>query len=59
MLEAIYSRRSIRKYADELVSCSTIEKIIDAGRVALSAKNRQPWKYPSDYENYTNFNCCS
>lgn len=45
MLEAIYSRRSIRKYTDEPVSRSTIEKIIDAGRVAPSAKNRQPWKY--------------
>ena len=36
---------SIRKYTDEPVSRSIIEKIIDAGRVAPSAKNRQPWKY--------------
>ena len=45
MLEVIYSRRSIRKYTSEPVSRSIIEKIIDAGRVAPSAKNRQPWKY--------------
>ena len=45
MLEEIYSRRSIRKYASEPISRSIIEKIIDAGRVAPSAKNRQPWKY--------------
>lgn len=45
MLEEIYSRRSIRKYTNEPISCSIIEKIIDAGRVAPSAKNRQPWKY--------------
>lgn len=45
MLEEIYSRRSIRKYTYEPISCSIIEKIIDAGRVAPSAKNRQPWKY--------------
>lgn len=45
MLEAIYSRRSIRKYTDEPVSHLVIEQIIDAGRVAPSAKNRQPWKY--------------
>ena len=45
MLEAIYSRRSIRKYTDEPVSRSTIEEIIDAGRVAPSASNRQTWKY--------------
>lgn len=44
-LETIYSRRSIRKYTDEQVSRYNIEQIIDAGRVAPSAKNRQPWKY--------------
>ena len=44
-MEVIYSRRSIRKYTNEPVSRSIIEKIIDAGRVAPSAKNRQPWKY--------------
>lgn len=45
MLEVIYSRRSIRKYTNKPVPHSIIEKIIDAGRVAPSAKNRQPWKY--------------
>lgn len=30
---------------DKPVSRSIVEKIIDAGRVAPSAKNRQPWKY--------------
>lgn len=44
-LETIYSRRSIRKYTDEQVSRYIIEQIIDAGRIAPSAKNRQPWKY--------------
>lgn len=43
--DPIYSRRSIRKYTSEPVSRSIIEQIIDAGRVAPSAKNRQPWKY--------------
>ncbi len=43
--EAIYSRRSIRKYKKESISRFIIEQIIDAGRVAPSAKNRQPWKY--------------
>lgn len=45
MLEAIYTRRSVRKYTDEPVSRTIIEQITDAGRVAPSAKNRQPWKY--------------
>lgn len=44
-LETIYSRRSIRKYTDKQVSRYIIEQIIDAGRIAPSAKNRQPWKY--------------
>jgi len=41
----IYNRRSIRKYLDKQVSKELIEQIIDAGRVAPSAKNRQPWRY--------------
>lgn len=43
--EAIYNRRSIRKYKEDPISRFIIEQIIDAGRVAPSAKNRQPWKY--------------
>lgn len=42
--DVIYSRRSIRKYAKEEISKETLESIIDAGRVAPSAKNRQPWQ---------------
>ena len=43
--EAIYTRRSIRKYEEKPISKDVLEQIIDAGRVAPSAKNRQPWKY--------------
>lgn len=43
--DAMYNRRSIRKYMKKPVEQSVIEQIIDAGRVAPSAKNRQPWKY--------------
>lgn len=42
---AIYDRRSIRKYQDKEVSMELIEQLIDAARMAPSAKNRQPWKY--------------
>ncbi len=45
MSDSIYSRRSIRKYLDKNVSKEMIEQVIDAGRMAPSAKNRQPWKY--------------
>lgn len=43
--DIINSRRSIRKYTDRDVSLSDIEQILEAGRVAPSAKNRQPWRY--------------
>jgi len=39
------NRRSIRKYTHQAVSKADIEKIIQAGILAPSAKNRQPWKY--------------
>lgn len=42
---AIYDRRSIRKYQDREVPAEYIEQLIDAARMAPSAKNRQPWKY--------------
>ena len=45
MSYSIYNRRSIRKYLDKEVPKEMIEQIIDAGRMAPSAKNRQPWKY--------------
>ncbi len=44
-MNAIADRRSIRKYTNQAVSKADIEKIIQAGILAPSAKNRQPWKY--------------
>lgn len=38
-------RRSIRKYQNRMVERGDIEKLIEAARLAPSAKNRQPWKY--------------
>lgn len=45
MSDSMYNRRSIRKYLDKNVPKEMIEQVVDAGRVAPSAKNRQPWKY--------------
>lgn len=42
---SIYSRRSIRRFSQKPIEQKILEQIIDAGRVAPSAKNRQPWKY--------------
>ena len=44
-MDSIKERRSIRKYKDVLVERKVIDKIIEAGMLAPSAKNRQPWKY--------------
>lgn len=44
MLEIISSRQSDRKYSDRPVEKEKLERIIEAGRVAPSACNAQPWK---------------
>ena len=38
-------RRSIRTYTAQPVTREQIETIVEAARLAPSAKNRQPWKY--------------
>lgn len=45
MLELIISRQSDRKYSDKPVEKEKLERIIDAGRMAPSACNAQPWKF--------------
>lgn len=45
VLEAILSRRSIRKYLDKSVPDDLIRKVLEAGRWAPSGGNRQPWKF--------------
>lgn len=44
--ELINSRESIRSYdPSRPVPEETLKTILDAGRIALSAANRQPWKF--------------
>lgn len=43
--EAILKRRSVRSYTDEKIPRQTIQKIMDAVRMAPSANNRQDWKF--------------
>ena len=45
MLQSIQQRRSIRKYKSDAVPKEAIEQIIQAGRLAPSSKNRQPWQF--------------
>lgn len=45
MLELIISRQSDRKYSDKPVEKEKLDRIIEAGRMAPSACNAQPWKF--------------
>jgi nitroreductase len=45
ILRIIYERRAVRKYKNLPVDEKLIEQIIDAGRMAPSAMNRQLWKF--------------
>jgi nitroreductase len=44
-VEDLLKRRSIRHYKDEPVPQSVLDKILEAGRQAPSAVNRQPWHF--------------
>ncbi|HRH66636.1 MAG TPA: nitroreductase [Bacteroidia bacterium] len=45
IVRAIYERRSVRKFSDRPVAKQQIDQIIDAGRMAPSAMNHQPWSF--------------
>ena len=45
VMEAIRARRSIRNYADRPVEEEKLNLILEAGRLAPSAANRQEWRY--------------
>ena len=45
MLELIKNRQSDRKYSDKPIEKDKLERIIEAGRLAPSACNAQPWKF--------------
>ena len=44
VVEAIMSRRSIRKYTDQPVEREKLETIVNCGINAPSGMNRQPWQ---------------
>ncbi len=44
-LEAIRRRRSVRQYTGESILRKDLEKIVDAGRLAASGSNQQPWDF--------------
>ncbi len=45
VLEAIETRRSVRRYRSEPIPDGDLKKILEAARLAPSAGNRQPWRF--------------
>lgn len=45
VMEAIKNRRSIRSYQDREVEEEKLNLVLEAGRLAPSANNRQEWKF--------------
>ena len=44
-VKSIEDRRSIRNYTDKKISEDIVKDILNCGRLAPSAKNRQPWYF--------------
>lgn len=45
LLEAITKRRSIKRFKPRPVEKDKLERVLEAGRLAPSAKNRQEWRF--------------
>jgi len=44
-LEALRTRRSVRSYEPRPIDRADLETVIDAGRLAATARNEQPWEF--------------
>lgn len=44
-LKTIFERRAVRQYRGEMIEENVLNEILNAGRMAPSAMNRQPWKF--------------
>ena len=42
---AVASRREVRRYADRPIPPEVQQRILEAGRVSGSSRNRQPWRF--------------
>lgn len=45
VLQAIRTKRAVRKFSDQPVPDEVIRKILNAGRRSQSSKNTQPWSF--------------
>lgn len=44
-IEALKTRRSIRRYEDKPVSRELLAQVVDCARLAATARNDQPWEF--------------
>ena len=44
-IEAIRKRRSVREYTGDAIPPKDLETIVDAGRLAATGSNKQPWDF--------------
>lgn len=45
LFDAIHTRRTVRRFTGAPVPEAVLRKIVDAGRLAASGMNRQPWAF--------------
>ncbi len=45
MIESIQHRRSIRKYTSDQIEPEKLQSVLEAGRLAPSGNNKQPWTF--------------
>ncbi len=45
VIQAIHTRRSVREYTDKKPTIDEIKKILEAGALAPSGLNNQPWRF--------------
>jgi nitroreductase len=45
LVDTVLSRRSIRRYEQKEIPSDVLDKILEAGRQAPSAANKQPWHF--------------
>jgi len=44
-LKALRTRCSVRQYADDPVAADLVDQVVDAGRLAATGMNVQPWEF--------------
>ena len=42
---ALLSKRDTRRYAERAIPEAAVRRVLEAGRLAGSSRNRQPWRF--------------